>query len=111
MMPSNDWLEPNIYNIADVVINELQQARCPHCRKPLTVPYRPNGFKDYQFCPFCGKRVSGKKTSIEAAAEILVKSRCPKDYGIEVDCLYEKAFPDNCTICWGKEIGDKVEKD
>ena len=95
----NGWQEKEVYNISDTVISEVQSARCPHCKKILTTPYLYY-FDEFPFCPSCGKRVSGKKTALEAAAEIIVKKKCPKDYGIEVGCI------DNCTICWGREVGE-----
>lgn len=105
-MPSNGWLEPNICNIAGIVINKVQQARCPLCRKPLTVPYRPNGFKDYQFCPFCGKRVNGKKTAIEVAAEIIKTTKCPMDFKLKNVVCNEECRTENRPKCWDMEAVD-----
>lgn len=102
---SDGWQEKDVYNVTDAGIEEVQSCKCPHCKKILTTPYLYY-FDEFPFCPSCGKRVSGKKTVLEAAAEILVASRCPKDYGLKNGVCGKDCSLENCAKCWSEEVED-----
>lgn len=56
---SGEWLEKEVFDNDDRIIDQWQSAKCSVCGKWHTTPYMYY-FSHYNFCPSCGAKMKGE---------------------------------------------------
>lgn len=53
-----EWIEKEVYNIENTMIEQMQSASCSVCGKIHTTPFSYY-FDNFNYCPSCGARMKG----------------------------------------------------